>query len=98
VSVEEKRVFITTLKEKYGSCEHLPKRIPPLSEPSSKNFHDFVTQSTRQFFTILELPQDFLEYDPSEWGHQNTFQRSLEIVQSSTVVIDLAERGGALIK
>jgi len=30
--------------------------------------------------------EDFPEYDPSEWGNQDTFQRSREIVQSVKVV------------
>jgi len=60
--------------------------------------HDFVTQSTRRYLTLLEQPQDFLEYGPSEWGNQDTVQRSREIVQSVKVVNDLAERGIALIQ
>jgi len=41
------------------------------------------------------LEYDILEYDPSEWGNQDTFQRSREIVQSVKVVNDLAEHGVA---
>jgi len=57
VSVEERRMMVTALKENNGS-EHPPKRFPPLSEPSSKNFHDVVTQSTifHDFRATTRLP------------------------------------------
>jgi len=57
-----------------------------------------ILSHNQRFFTILELPQDFLEYDPSEGGNQDTFQRTREIDQSGKVVNDLAERGVALIQ
>ena len=51
-----------------------------------------------RFFHILELSDDFLQYDPSEWGLIPTYQRSRVAAQSVKVVNDLAERGVALVQ
>ena len=97
VSVEEKRLMVLALKENEGSDEP-SKRIPPFVEPSAKGLHDFVTTSTVRFFQILGLPEEFLQSDPSEWGHQETYKTSQKVAQSVRVVNDLAERGVALIQ
>jgi len=45
-----------------------------------------------RFFHILELSEDFLQYDSSEWGLIPKYQRSREVAQSVKEVNDLAER------
>jgi hypothetical protein len=97
VSTEEKRNMIIALKEKEGH-EHPSKRIPVFLQPSTKGLHDFVTKSTMQLFKILDLSEDFLEQDPSEWENEVSYQRSRETVCSMKVINDLAERGVALIQ
>jgi len=46
----------------------------------------------------LELSEDFLQNDTSEWGLIPTYQRSPEVAQSVKVVNDLAERGVTLVQ
>lgn len=57
-----------------------------------------MTTSTRRFFQILGLSEDFLRLDPSDWGFDEAYIANQMIVQSVTVVNDLAERGVALIQ
>jgi hypothetical protein len=97
VSAEEKRKMVVALKEREG-CEQPSKRIPMFFQSSSKGLHDFVTKSTMRFFKILDLSEDFLEQDPSEWEKEASYQRSRETVHSMKVINDLAERGVALIQ
>lgn len=97
VSTEEKRMMLEALKEKDGS-EEPPNRIAPFVEPVTKQLHDFVTKSTRRFFKILQLSEEFLETDPNEWMNQPDYRSNLEVVRSVRVVNDLAERGVALIQ
>lgn len=97
VSVEEKRMMVRALRDKEGSQES-PKRIPSFSEPSTKGLHDFITKSTLRLFRILELPDEFLQADPSEWPSHEDYLRSQAICRSVRVVNDLAERGVALIQ
>ena len=97
VSVEEKRLMIASLMDKEGSDEP-PKRIPLFSQPSTKVIHDFMTKSTRRLFRILNLPDAFLEVDPSEWTNHEDYTRSQAICRSIRVVNDLAERRVALIQ
>ena len=93
---EEKKKMVVALKEKVGS-DKSHKRIPMFPQPSSKGLHDFMTKSTRLFFKILELSENFLDKDPSEWYNETSCRRSREIVNSMKVINDLAERGVALI-
>lgn len=97
VSVDEKRLMVKALTENSGSAEPL-KRIPPFLEPVTKGLHSFVTTSTMRFFHILELSDDFLQYDPRQWGLIPTYQRSRVAAQSGKVVNDMAERGVALVQ
>ena len=57
---------------------------------------DFVTTSTKRFFNILHVNEDFLQKDPLEWIADKKYQRSLDLVKSVRVINDLAERGVAL--
>lgn len=74
------------------------KRILPFNDPEKKRLHDFVTTSTRQFFTLLDLPMDFLSSDPDQWSQLQSYISSQGTVGSVRVVNDLAERGVALIQ
>ena len=91
-----KRLMVAALKDREGS-EEPPKCIPLFSQPSTKGLNEFVTKSTLRLFRILELPDAFLEDDPSEWINHADYTRSQAICKSMKVVNDLAERGVALI-
>jgi hypothetical protein len=40
---------------------------------------DFVTKSTVQLFKLLDLQEDFLEYDSSEWGRLVAYQHNKKV-------------------
>ena len=61
-----KRLMVAALKDREDS-EEPPKCIPLFSHPSPEGLNEFVTKSTLRLFRILELPDAFLEDDPSEW-------------------------------
>ena len=88
--------MVTAPQQIHGSVKLL-KRAQPLND-SFKGLHDFVTQSTRRFFEILGLSQEFLVYDPSEWSSQDCYRSNQSIALAVKVVNDLAERGVALIQ
>ena len=59
---------------------------------------DFVTGSTRNFFTRLEISQDFLCKDPKDWNKDASYIKVKSFLTKLQVVNDLAERGAALIE
>ena len=71
--------------------------MPLFSHPSTEGLNEFVTKSSLRLFRILELPDAFLEDDPSKWINHADYTRSQAICKSMKVVNDLAERGVALI-
>ena len=83
------------LKDKPGSKD-APKWIHPVNRPQNMDLSDFVTTSTKRFFNILHVNEDFLQKDPLEWAADEKYQRSLDLVKSVRVINDLAERGVAL--
>ena len=95
VTLEVKRKVVKNLKDKPGSKDAL-KRIHPLNRPQNMDLSAFVTTSTKRFFNILHVNEDFLQKDPLEWAADEKYQRSLDLVKSVRVINDLAERGVAL--
>ena len=89
--------MVVALRDTEGSDEP-PKRIPLFVSPETKGLHDFVTTSTRCFFKILGLSEEFLKIDPSEWLLQESYLKDQIVATSVKVVNDLAERGVALIQ
>ena len=97
VPVEEKRLNVLALRENDGS-EDPPKRISPFPDPMTKEIHEFITKSALKFFKLLDLQEEFLEHEPSEWGRLEVYQSNQQVVRSAKVVNDLAERGIALMQ
>lgn len=97
VSVEEKKLMVLALRETQGAEEPL-KRIERFDKPLTKGLHDFVTTSTRQFFQLLGLSEDFLQLEPSAWHFDEAYIENQKVAQSVAVVNDLAERGVALMQ
>ena len=81
VPVEEKRLMVLALKENEAS-ENLPNGSHPFVDPTAKRLHDFVTTSTVRFFQILGLSEEFLQSDPSEWEHQETYKTSQQCLDT----------------
>lgn len=97
ISVEEKKLMVLSLRETQGVEEPL-KQIERFDKPLTKGLHDFVTTSTRQFFQLLGLSEDFLQLEPSAWHFDEAYIENQKIAQSVAVVNDLAERGVALMQ
>ena len=78
------------LKDKPGSKD-APKRIHhPVNRPQNMDLSNFVTTSTKRFFNILHVNEDFLQKDPLEWAAGEKYQRSLVLVKSVRVINNLA--------
>ena len=63
VTLEVKRKMVKNLKDKPGSKD-APKWIHPVNKPQNMDLSNFVTTSTKRFFNILHVNEDFLQKDP----------------------------------
>ena len=57
---------------------------------------DFVTQDTMQFFEILGINTEFLNFDPSSWSNREDYKVARKLVKSLPVINDVSERAVAL--
>ena len=92
---ETKHQMVAALHK--AGTEHPLKRAT--LEPaliSSKQLEDFVTESTRRFFSISGIPAKFLERDVHSWPADEDYLMAKATVSSMRVVNDIAERGVAL--
>ncbi|KAK3913543.1 Endoribonuclease YbeY [Frankliniella fusca] len=72
----------------------------------SKNPHElvsvdlshFVSETSTEFFKILDLNSDFLEHDPSSWPTLQSFNEGQQVIMNLNVVNDCAERAVAIVK
>ena len=95
VTDDTKRLMVNALR--VPGTEHPLKRIvvdPTLV--SIKNLQDFVTESSRRFFTITGLPSTFIDKDVALWSADADYQSVKNTVSHMRVVNDIAERGVAL--
>lgn len=96
VTLEMKRKVVKNLKEKPGTKD-TPQRIHPVDRPQIMNLNYFVTTSTKRFFNILHVNEDFLQKDPPEWAADKKISTISRPGKSTRVVNDLAKRGVVLI-
>jgi len=91
VSVDKKRLMVLALKQNKGSDNPsmVDKRLPALV---TKSLDAFVTISTTTLFKVLDSFNVFLQCDPSERKHHQSYHSSQQVVQSVKIVNDLAER------
>lgn len=76
-----------------------PKKIQiDLNTIINLNIEDFVTINTKSFFSINDLPSEFLHKPVEDWPTDETFLVSKNIVHHLKVVNDIAERGVKLIQ
>lgn len=68
-------------------------QLSQLLKPSA-----FVTQHSRYFFKVLNIPQSFLIRDPGAWHQDMDYIAAENIVKRLKVVNDTAERGVSLIQ
>ena len=83
-----------------NGCQQCPNRITikPDDVNDQLSLDHFVTANIRMFFTLLQIPCDFLEIDPAHWADMVQYQHGKEITKSLKVVNDAAERGVPLIQ
>jgi len=75
-----------------GSKDEPCKRIQmEHKDIGTKKLSYFVTTNTRQFFVVLDIPQDFLHQHPSEWKLNSGYIQSLRCVKAVKAVNDAAE-------
>lgn len=96
VSIEMKRNMLSAMANHQGSAD--PKPRITLPEPTGKTIADFVTTSTTNFFTILNLDTTFLQVDPEMWESSPSYLSAADVVCNLKVVNDLAERSVSLIQ
>jgi len=75
-----------------------PRRIVFNPTATQKQLCDFVSQHTKQLFTALNIPQQFLMNSPDTCSTNNDYIVGWWKVGSLKVVNDAAERGVALIQ
>ena len=93
----EKIAMVINMKDVEGSED--PSRRVWLPNPEGKKLSDLCSSQTKNLFTLLELPEDFLEEkDPSNWKSFESYVKAKQRVDSLNVVNDAAERGVALIQ
>ena len=63
-----------------------------------KQLADFVSTSTKQLFSAMNISQEFLKSHPSEWINDPIYVDSQTTVAQLKVVNDAAERGISLIE
>ena len=77
-----------------------PEKRSSLHHTKSQNdltLPNFITASSRSFFTKLTLNSSFLDVlNPNEWDHNNDFEKAKEYVQTMNVVNDNAERASLI--
>lgn len=99
VSLEEKRQMV----ERLQCAEPMVKLVNDrkLVQPEILVEHklsDFVSDKSKNFFTIFRLSSGFLELDPSEWESDDDFQAGRDFCSDLFVVNDTAERGVKFMK
>lgn len=72
--------------------------VMDISQLTTKNIYDFVTQETLRFFERFSIDTTFLQKDPQQWDSEESYRRGLEIVKKLHVVNDTAERSVKLME
>jgi len=95
VSAEVKSAMVKALDK--NTTDH-PRRIAFTPTVTQKQLSDFVSKHTKQLFTALNIPQQFLLNSPDTWSTDKDYIDGQRKVRSLKVVNDAAERGVALIQ
>ncbi len=95
VSNEMKSAMVAALD--IETTDH-PRRCAFTTTLLKKKLSDFVSQHTRQLFTALDIPLNFLTSNPATWSSDNDYIIAQKRVRCLKVVNDAAERGVALIQ
>ncbi len=96
VSAEMKSAMVAALDK--ITTSHPPRRIAFTPTLYQSQLSDFVSHQTRQLFTALDIPQDFLTKSPDQWNSDHDYIAAQQKLRSLKVVNDAAERGVALIQ
>ena len=95
LSHETKRDMVNSLKRQ-GSTSPSTRLTIDVTDLSlqEKNLSFFITSTTRNFFTKLELPMGFLNEAPADWSNNDDYIIGKNYVKDINVVNDNAESGG----
>ncbi|ESO00284.1 hypothetical protein HELRODRAFT_176149 [Helobdella robusta] len=88
VSFETKSAIVAALDK--ATTDQPLRRITFQPTISQKRLSDFVSQRTRQRFTALDIPQNFLSSSPDMWNTDNDYIIGQRKVKSLKVVNDAA--------
>ena len=95
VSTDTKRRMVQALQVP-GDDHHVKRAIVDPAMIHSKELDDFVSSTTREFFTITGLSSRFLELDVEQWDDDNEYKSAKATICSLKVINDIAESGVAL--
>ena len=99
LSDEEKADIVRAMHNKDSDEEPSRKRDHiQLNTVDSLTLADLATKNSMNFFTVLDVNKDFLEYPVAEWASRDDYIESRKIVSHLKVVNDIAERGVKLFK
>lgn len=93
VPLDEKRRMVDALNK-----QRTHKKVLKCTENQlkttykDKQISDFVSSNTLKFFDRFGMSTGFLKVDPSQWGSNEEYMKSLEVCESIHVVNDTAER------
>ena len=79
---------------------HTPVRRISLEEDSilSKQLWNFVSANTKEFFTKMDIRQEFLQEYPSFWERNEDYMEAQRRLKNLKVVNDISERGVSLMQ
>lgn len=97
VSVDMKLKMVAGL-EREGNAMSSRRLILDERTLLDKQLADFVSTSTKQLFSAMNISQEFLKSHPSEWINDPIYVDSQTTVAQLKVVNDAAERGISLIE
>lgn len=98
VPIDMKRMMVSELQRPGSETPQKKYTLKEKENISDKTLADFVTESSKRFFTKLSFEHSFLEVDPSEWHERNDYKLVKEYTDAINVTNDNAERGVALIE
>jgi hypothetical protein len=80
VPLEIKRTMVEALKKPSSESPEKRCTLDTTANMQNKTLADFVTESSRLFFTKLSLDSSFLEVDPVEWNERNDYRKAKNFV------------------
>lgn len=108
VEIDEKKKMVAALKNPRKILENPRKRrknptddvnvpVKAVQIDTCSTISSFVTEDSNEFFTIMNIPTDFLDESPENWNANLHYLSAQERVKALVVVNDVAERAVKLV-